>query len=129
MEQAGAWGILIEWRPLGDDVRGFYEHDVRTITLNSSLPQDLLRSALAHELGHAHHGHGDSDDWLVVERNEVLADQYAAQLLITADAYAAAEQLVGPHAGAIALELGCAVYTVEAWQSLQREHRDLRRTA
>lgn len=48
-------GVAVEWAP--GAVRGFNEDDVRTFTLNSSMPTDLLHSTLAHETGHAHQGY------------------------------------------------------------------------
>lgn len=116
MDLAHAHGLHVEWAPLGDEVRGYYEHPVRTITLNTALPHDLLRSAFAHELGHAWYGHAFVPDRRLAERHELLADRYAADLLITPDAYARAEALVGPHRGALALELSCDVDLVGVYQ-------------
>lgn len=116
MRLAATLGLLLEWRPLGDVVRGYYQHALRAITLNSELPLDLLRSALAHELGHAHYGHIHSDDPDIRERQERLADRYAAELLISKETYRAAERLVEAHPGAIAIELGVARYVVDAWR-------------
>jgi len=123
MDLAHARGLLVEWAPLGDEVRGYYEHHVRTITLNTALPQDLLLCAFAHELGHAWYGHVPVHDQRLAERHELLADRYAADLLITPDAYARAEALVGPHLGAIALELSCDVNLVAVYQDALETRR------
>lgn len=128
MDLAHSRGLLVEWSPLGDEVRGYYEHHVRTITLNTALPHDLLRSAFAHEIGHAWYRHVPVRDPRLVERHEVLADRYAADLLITPDAYQRAEALVGPHLGALALELCCDVNLVAIYQdALETRRRPLTR--
>lgn len=122
---ARAWQVEVEWHPLGD-VRGYYEHDVRTITLNSAMTEALLRSTLAHELGHAHYGHVPDVDPRLRERHERLANCFAADLLIQDTAYAEQEALVGPHPGAIAVGLCVATYTVEVYQAMHR-HSPARR--
>ncbi|GAA1403970.1 hypothetical protein GCM10009600_12930 [Oerskovia paurometabola] len=114
----------MEWDPrMGEYLRGVYEHDVRTITINSGMSRNQTRYAVAHELGHAWYGHrwlGDPHGDALAER---LADQHAAQLLIDRHEYARAELLVGPHPGAIATELDLDVCVVAAWQSMLRTKR------
>lgn len=71
--------------------------------------------ALAHEMGHWHHGH----DWSAahdVERDERQADIYAARLLIRPVDYALAERVTGPHPGALARELEVTARMVELWR-------------
>lgn len=71
--------------------------------------------ALAHELGHWHHGH----DWSAahdVDRDERQADTHAARLLIRPVDYALAERLVGPHPGALARELEVTARLVQLWR-------------
>lgn len=81
------------------------------IRVNLRMHESAQVVALAHELGHAHYGHvGDSD------LHERQANAYAARLLISADEYARAERITGPHAGAIARELGVTTALVEAWR-------------
>jgi Zn-dependent peptidase ImmA (M78 family) len=128
LRKASAWGLNVEWAPLGDQ-RGFYEHDVRTITLNSQMPDALLRSTLAHELGHAHYGHTDPGDPRIRERHEQLANRFGADMLVTDHAYAMAEAQYGPHAGAIACALEVATYTIETWQEMRRLDQIPRRLA
>lgn len=103
-------GIYVAYRPL---MRvAYYMHSERLIVLNSRKGDGVLRSALAHELGHAHHGH----DWTRDhdrEHDEREADQHAARLLISPVEYAAAEALVGEHPGALARELGVTRRMVE----------------
>lgn len=103
------------WRDLGRR-RGEYRHLPRLITLNPRMSESLQRSTLAHELGHAYYGDTWAADPEVLMLQERRANTYAAGLLITPSEYALAEQLVGPHTGALAKELGVARYIVEAWQ-------------
>lgn len=114
----------MEWDPrMGEYLRGLYEHDVQTITINSGMSRNQTRYAVAHELGHAWYGHrwlGDPHGDAIAER---LADQHAARLLINRGEYARAEALVGPHPGAIANELDLDVCVVAAWQSMLRTKR------
>jgi len=101
-------GLFVEFsRDLGEWLRGVYDHGARTITLNAWL-DDLQRPyTLAHELGHAWHGHTfEGDDPHGDPEAERLADEHAASLLIDPAHYARAETLRGPHPGALADELG-----------------------
>lgn len=127
MDLALSRGLIVEWSPLGDEIRGYYEHHVRTITLNTALPHDLLCCAFAHELGHAWYCHAPVFDLRLAERQELLADRYAADLLITPEAYARAEALVGNHPGALALELGVDVNLVDVYQDALATRRRLPR--
>jgi len=75
----------------------------------------LQRVAVAHECGHWAHGH----DWTRDHdrpRDERQADTYAARLLITAEAYASAEAIVGGHPGALARELNVTARLVDLWR-------------
>lgn len=87
------------------------------IVITSRLYTDYQREVLAHELGHVHYGH----DWRHPhdrERDERQADAYAARLLISPLEYAAAEQIYGPHPGALAEALRVSVEIVEAWRNV-----------
>ena len=115
-------GLYVEFsRDLGEWVRGMYNHDSRTIILNAWL-DDLQRPyTLAHELGHAWHGHVfDGDDPHGDPEAERLADEHAASLLIDPEQYARAEQLYGPHPGALADELGVHPDVVNIFQRVLR---------
>lgn len=114
-------GVFVEWsRNMGEHLRGVYEHHARTITLNSLMSVVQQRYTLAHELGHAWHEHtftGDPHADLEAER---LADEHAAGLLIAPHAYARAEELCGPHPGAIGDELGVHASVVATFQRVLR---------
>ena len=109
---AELFGVRVgETTDLDPEWNGMYLHDRRLILIRKGLDYWKRRSILAHELGHAFYGdehHGDP-------RLELRADQYAARLLISEDAYRAAEHLHGPHPGAIAHELGVTPDVVTTW--------------
>lgn len=116
---AATMGLGIKWRDLGR--RSGELHTAGIIVLNPRKSALTQRVTLAHELGHAWHGH----DWTRAhdrERDERQADLYAARLLISRAEYAAAEQIVGCHPGALAKELGVTRRLIEIWQDTN-EHR------
>lgn len=91
----------------------------RTISLRAGLPARAERCTLAHELGHAvleHEAGAHLPQWLV-EKQERAADRWAAETLISEDAYRSAEASLGPHPGAIAVELGVTVHLLEIWRA------------
>lgn len=120
---AVARGLRVVWCDLGRR-NGEYRAS-GLIVLNPRRPGQTQRVTLAHELGHARYGHVWSEDPRVRERQEAAADRYAANLLITPAEYAAAERLVGCHAGALARELAVTARLVELW----REQRATQRRA
>jgi Zn-dependent peptidase ImmA (M78 family) len=115
-------GLFVEFdRDMGEWLRGYYDHDARTITLNAWLDELQRPYTLAHELGHAWHGHTfDGDDPHGDPEAERLADEHAASLLIDPAKYARAEKLRGPHPGALADELGVHQDVVTIFQSVLR---------
>lgn len=96
---------------LPDFIHGYYEDEERAIYLNARCREDQALSALAHEVGHGIHG-----DRCSTEAIERRADETGASLVVTRDEYAEAEELVGPHAGALARELGVTRDLVLAWR-------------
>lgn len=103
---------VIETYDLSPQWHGMYLHEERIIILQKGLDSWKRRSVFAHELGHAYYqdeSHGDT-------RIEKRADQYAARLLISKDAYRAAEEIHGPHIGALAHELGVTPKLVVEWR-------------
>lgn len=104
-------GIDVEWESLGSRRRGEYRWWNDTIVLNHRLTAAQAVSCLAHELGHQ--AFGDQCSTPAAERR---AYEYAAALLIAPDEYRLAEEIVGHHAAALALELGVTTKIVEAWR-------------
>lgn len=100
----------MEWGAIGRR-HGQYELQADRITLNWLLTRRQAISALAHELGHQ--AFGDSCSTPPVEER---ADEYAASMLITPTMYRRAEELVGSHCGALAVELEVTPRLVEAWR-------------
>ncbi|MCS3443717.1 ImmA/IrrE family metallo-endopeptidase [Microbacterium phyllosphaerae] len=100
--------------------RGGYEPRTATIRLAPGLSRRATCSVLAHELGHAMLGHTPTTDAATRARQETRADEWAARLLITPAAYAAAEQTRGSHPASLAFELGVTIEIVTAYQRLLR---------
>lgn len=111
----GDLAIEVEWEDLGDVRRGHYLDDSRTIVLNRSMTRAQVTATLAHEVGHAVFG-----DRATTPRLERRASEYGAALIITPPQYAAAEEIVGCHAGALAAELGVTPHLIEAWRRWAR---------
>lgn len=115
-------GLHVEFsRDLDEWTGGYYDHSVRTIVLNAWLDDVQRPYTLAHELGHAWHEHTyDGDNPHGDPQQERLADEHAASLLIDPEQYARAEQLRGPHPGALADELGVHQDVVTIFQRVLR---------
>lgn len=113
IDHAVRHGISVCWTPPTDPRHAAYAHTARTIWLRRDLTTAETRSLLAHELGHAAYGdHGPQPPHI-----EARAWRYAARLLITLDAYAAAEAIC-PDPAAIAAELDVTREVVTAWHSI-----------
>jgi hypothetical protein len=104
-------GLDVDWSDLGDYRRGEYRHHERRIVLNVRLTRAQATACLAHELGH--HRFGDTCS---TPANERRAWEYGAAMLITPGEYRTAEDQVGPHLAALALELGVTPKLVDAWR-------------
>ncbi|MEV4738043.1 MULTISPECIES: ImmA/IrrE family metallo-endopeptidase [unclassified Microbacterium] len=98
--------------------RGGYRPETATIRVTPGQSARTTRSIIAHELGHAVLGHEPTTDPAVRARQELRADEWAARLLITPEAYAEAEELRGAHAASMAFDLGVAVDLVLAYRRL-----------
>lgn len=99
--------------------KGRWYPTTRTISLRAGLPARAERCTLAHELGHAvleHDAGAHLPQWLV-EKQERAADRWAAETLISEAAYRSAEAALGPHPGAIAVELGVTVHLINVWRA------------
>jgi Zn-dependent peptidase ImmA (M78 family) len=114
LEVARERGVRVVWRDLGR--RNGEYHSTGLVLLNPRRTLTVQRVTLAHELGHAYYGHTWTDDVVLHRRQERLADEHAAELLIRLDEYVVAETVAGPHVGALARELGVTSHIVEAWQ-------------
>ena len=109
-------GVTVETHLAGP--KGRYVHRTRTVSVRADLGPTRYRCTLAHELAHAVAGDEPTGIAWLDERMERIADERAARWLITADAYAAAESLYGPHPGALARELGVTLHILTTWQEL-----------
>lgn len=118
--RAEAMGLRVQFRNLGRTTGYLFGGGL--VVLNHRHNIAAQRETLAHEMGHAHHGHDWSREHDKV-RDELDADRYAARLLIPLEQYAAAEGIVGSHPGALAKELHVTRRLVELRQE------DLRRDA
>lgn len=104
-------GINVEWDDLGSHRRGEYHHYQGVIVLNPRLTARQVVATLAHELGH--HRFGDTCS---SPANERRAWEYGAAMLISPREYREAEDLVGHHLAALAIELDVTPKLVEAWR-------------
>ncbi len=95
------FGIDVEWADLGRYRRGEYDWLEDRIVLSLRLTRAQATATLAHELGHQRFG-----DRCSSRAGERRAWEYGAAFLIRPDQYAAAEDLVGHHTAALAIELG-----------------------
>ncbi len=122
-------GVRIVERP--GRTRGGFEPSSRTIRLAPGMSARTTRSVLAHELGHVILGHVPSPVPAVRRQQERQADEWAACRLITASAYAQAEDARGPHLASLAFELDVTIELILAYQRRLRRigENDLRFTA
>ena len=105
-------GVRVVWTDLGGAAHGYYRDSERLIVLDLCLAESAEVSVLSHEIGHAHYGDVGHDP-----AQEARADRWAARRLIDPAEYAQAEEMVGPHPGALAMELGVSRWVVETFQS------------
>lgn len=105
-----------------EDLAGWFPFSRRVLYAPDLAYAEAL-CAVAHELGHAYHQDDYADDHLRDARQEARADRWAVRVLVTQKAYAEAEQLVGSHPGALALELGVTVEYVHIWRDLHAYSR------
>ncbi len=107
------------------DLGGWFPN-AHVILVAKGLGKGDYLHTLAHELGHAYHGH----DGCYNPRQERQADRFAAELLIDPLAYKQAENLYSEHPGAIAAELGVARHTVMVWREIfeRKRYEKVRKT-
>lgn len=89
LAHAARMGVSVHVAHLPAPYRGWYDIERSQAVYDFDLTPIERREVLAHELGHAHHGHECEGN----PRHEHLADIYAAQLLIHPEEYAAAEHV------------------------------------
>lgn len=109
-------GVAVTYHHSGP--KGLYVAEGRFITLRDGMGWRKLRSTFAHELGHAMNDDQPTSDPVLRARQERRADQVAARLLIAPCTYARAEQTVGHHPGALAIELGVTTHIIDTWQKI-----------
>ncbi|MEJ6019167.1 ImmA/IrrE family metallo-endopeptidase [Corynebacterium sp. H113] len=114
-ELAQSMGLTIIYHR--DGPKGWCSLHTKTISLRNDLTHREYRSTLAHEIGHAIRGDIYTGT-IFDQRDERAADQFAAQLLISEEAYQAAERIHGPHDDAIAYELDVTVHLLNTWKQL-----------
>lgn len=85
--------------------RSGYAPGADYIELTPGMRGRILRGVMCHEIGHHVLGHLPTDFGLIRKRQEASANVWAAQTLITPDAYAAAERRHDGHLTAMAIEL------------------------
>ncbi|MFF7293355.1 ImmA/IrrE family metallo-endopeptidase [Microbacterium sp. NPDC008134] len=111
-------GLHVVERP--GPTRGGFDPAGRVIRVSPGMSARTTRSVLAHELGHAALRHAPTTHARLRARQEHQADAWAASLLISPQAYAAAERLRGPHPASLAFELDVTVELIAAYQALLR---------
>lgn len=97
--------------------KGYYHHPSRTISLRDNLTERQLRSTLAHEIGHAVRGDIPTGT-IFDQRAERAADHFAANLLITEEAYIESEQRHDGRLDPMAHDLGVTVHLLKTWRRL-----------
>ncbi len=107
------------WLPKGHKGGWFPEFELILLAQNLNHVEQLC--TLAHELGHAHHGHVPGAQGWWSARQEQQADQFAVELLISPGEYALAENLYGPAASAIAHELGVTIHVITTWRHIMND--------
>lgn len=108
-------GVTIEYRPLRSR-DGEYRDDLKRINLREDMPYRLMRSTLAHELGHAAFGDVLSVHGPLRAKQERRADEWAALRLITLERYREAEIVRDGHVPSMAHDLAVVTRIVEAYQ-------------
>lgn len=110
LAHAAHLGVTVHVAHLPEPYRGFYDHARRRVVYDFGLTPIERACVLAHELGHAYHGHQGRDD----PAAEAAADAYAAALLVDPDRYARLEA-IGLSPVDIAEELGVTVKLLHAF--------------
>ena len=97
--------------------KGWYSNRYRMISTRRGLTIAEYRSTLAHEIGHAIRGDIPTGT-IFDQRAERAADHFAANLLITEEAYIESEQRHDGRLDPMAHDLGVTVYLLKTWRRL-----------
>ena len=108
--------VFVRWLRMPEGWRGAYHLPSRTIYLRVGMSERSAVPTLMHELTHAARG----DDGHQTRPVEARIDRQVACRLITPDAYRRAEASVGPHPGALAVELDVPRWVVIAYRATLR---------
>ncbi|MBH5301130.1 ImmA/IrrE family metallo-endopeptidase [Corynebacterium silvaticum] len=109
---------VIETSNLGCTLNACFHPPTRTIFIKTGLDPVTRHCAIAHELGHAHYGHGCSTPGA-----ERQADEWAArQLLDVGDVEAVGWECEGS-AAAMAAELGVTPHLLTLWMRMYVQGR------
>lgn len=114
---AEALGLTVQEVRLQARRRGEYIHSKRLILLKPGMSHREARCTLAHEIQHAIAGDIPSPFGPAFTRQERLANRRAAELLIDASEYAAAERLREGHGPSIAHDLDVTYKVLRDWQA------------
>lgn len=106
-------GIEVIHRPIRT-ANGLWLPDHNLIVLKEGMRVVWDRSTLAHELGHACHGHRDARP-----KHEVQADRFAARNMIDDDHAADLMRWI-PDAHKLAAELGVTTRLMRTWLNVHR---------
>ncbi len=98
--------------------RSGYAPDANHIDLTPGMRGRILRGVMCHEIAHHVLGHRPTDFGLIRKRQESAANIWAAQTLITPEAYAEAEQHYNGHVTSIAISLNVPDELVVVFRSL-----------
>lgn len=110
LREAQRAGVTIIYGKLPPPYRSLYRPARNLIIITRGLTEPQEIEAIAHELGHARHGHDCTNS-----RTEAQAWRWATTFTIDPAAYALAES-INPHPAAIALELNLTPQLITEWQ-------------
>ena len=116
---AEAIGVRLQRHDNGP--KGFYHHPTRTISTRRGLSIQAYKSTLAHELAHATYGDEPTGNGHYDRRQEARADRWAANALISPEAFADAYVWHRGHLPAIADELEVTQHILDIWIQLERK--------
>ncbi|AKN76143.1 hypothetical protein D881_01870 [Corynebacterium ulcerans NCTC 12077] len=109
---------VIETSKLGSTLNACFHPPTQTVFIKTGLDPVTRHCAIAHELGHAHYGHGCSTPGA-----ERQADEWAARVLIDGDRLKSIGSEYDWAAPAIAAELGVTPHLLSVWMDLYARGR------